>query len=158
MSYTKLQFIQGAFDEMGMGDYVFDLSPEQLDRALRRLDAMMAEWNAKGIKIGYPLPVKPEDSVISDDTGVPDSANEAVITNLAVRLAPGHGKTLSSDTKATAKASLNTLTGIAVMPNEQRLPTTLPAGAGNKGAYGAYIIDETEDVIEAPAESLDFVV
>jgi hypothetical protein len=156
MSYTKLQFIQGAFDEMGMADYVFDLSPEQLDRALRRLDAMMAEWNAKGIRLGYPLPVRPEDSVLSDDSYVPDSANEAIITNLAVRLAPGHGKTLSPDTKATAKLSLNTLTAIAVMPGEMALPTTLPSGAGNKGNPGTFIVETDDGVIDAPEPSVSF--
>jgi hypothetical protein len=54
MGYTKRQFISAAFEEIGLASYVFDLQPEQLQSALRRLDAMMADWNAKGIRLGYP--------------------------------------------------------------------------------------------------------
>jgi hypothetical protein len=38
------------------------------DRSLRRLDAMMAEWNAKGIRLGYPLPGSPENSDINAES------------------------------------------------------------------------------------------
>ena len=56
MGYKKRQFISAAFEEIGLASYVFDLQPEQLQSALRRLDAMMADWNAKGIRLGYPAP------------------------------------------------------------------------------------------------------
>ena len=55
MSWTKRQFINAALEEIGLASYVFDIQPEELESALRRLDAMMADWNAKGIRIGYPL-------------------------------------------------------------------------------------------------------
>jgi hypothetical protein len=48
VGYTKRQFVTSAFEEIGLADYVFDLQPEQLEGALRRLDSMMAEWNAAG--------------------------------------------------------------------------------------------------------------
>ena len=132
MGYTKRQFITGAFEEIGLADYVFDLSPEQLESALRRLDAMMMEWNAKGIRLGYPSPSSPQDSDLDTETNTPDSAWEAVITNLAVRIAPGYGKTVSPDTKMVAKEAYNTLLQRATFPLEQQLPSTMPSGAGNK--------------------------
>lgn len=132
MSWTKRQFVVQAFDEIGLASYVFDLSPEQMDSALRRLDSMMAAWNAKGIRLGYPIPGNPQDSSLEEGTGVPDSANEAVYMGLAVRLAPGFGKVVSPDTKSAAKQGYDTLLSRAAMPMEQQLPGSMPAGAGNK--------------------------
>jgi len=132
MGYSKRQFVAAAFEEIGLASYVFDLQPEQLQSAMRRIDAMMAGWNGKGIRLGYPLPNSPQDSDLDEPTLVPDWANEAIITNGAVRLAPGYGKVVMPETKAVAKDSYNTLLQRATMPPEQQLPATMPAGAGNK--------------------------
>jgi len=99
MGYTKRQFISAAFEEIGLASYVFDLQPEQLESALRRLDAMMADWNAKGIRLGYPLPSSPQDSTLDEETLVPDSAYEAIICSLGIRLAPSFGKQVMIETK-----------------------------------------------------------
>lgn len=132
MSYTKRQFVLAAYEEAGMASYVFDLTPQMLSAACARLDAMMATWNAKGIRLGYPLPSSPEDIDLDSETGVPDSANEAVITNLSLRLSPSFGKQPSVMTMATAKAAFDVLMARAAMPGEMQLPRTLPAGSGNK--------------------------
>ena len=116
MGYSKQQFVTAAFEELGLAAYVFDLAPQDLQTALRRLDAMMAEWNAKGIRLGYPLPGSPQDASLTDPSGVPDSANETIITNLALRLAPGFGKQVAAQTMATAKMGYNTLLSRAAMP------------------------------------------
>lgn len=132
MGYTKRQFVTAAFEEIGLADYVFDLSPEQLESALRRLDAMMMEWNAQGIRLGYPIASSPQDSDLDTQTNTPDSAWEAVITNLAIRIAPGYGKALMPGTKTNAKAAYNILLQRATFPLEKQLPETMPIGQGNK--------------------------
>ena len=132
MGYSKRQFVTAAFEEIGLASYVFDLQPEQLQSALRRLDSMMADWNGKGIRLGYPIPGSPQFSDLDEPSEVPDSANEAIITNLAIRIAPGYGKQVMPDTKATAKETYNTLLSRAAVPMEQQLPGTMPSGAGNK--------------------------
>lgn len=132
MGWTKRQFVTQAFEEIGLASYVFDLTPEQLQSALRRLDSMMASWNAKGIRLGYPIPSSPQNGDLDEETGVPDSANEAIYLNLATRIAPGFGKTVAVETKASAKAAYDTLLSRAAMPPEQQLPGMMPAGAGNK--------------------------
>lgn len=132
MGYSKRQFVSAAFEEIGLASYAFDLQPQQLESALRRLDAMLASWNSLGIRLGYPLPSSPEFSDIDAESEVPDSANEAIITNLAVKLAPSYGKQVMPETKATARETYNTLISRAVLPMEQQLPGTMPAGAGNK--------------------------
>jgi hypothetical protein len=148
MGYTKRQFVEEAFAEIGMASYVFDLQPQQLEGALRRLDTMLATWNGKGIRIGYPLPSSPEDSDLDTETLVPDAANEAIITNLAVRIAPQYGKSLSMDTKVTAKQSYDMLLSRAAMPMEMQLPASMPRGAGAK-AYDDPFVDNPEEPILA---------
>jgi len=129
---TKRQFISGAFEEIGLAEYIFDLQPEQLESALRRLDAMMMEWNAQGIRLGYPISSSPQDADLDSETFTPDSAWEAVITNLAIRIATGYGKTVSPDTKMLAKNAYNVLMQRAAFPLEKQLPETMPIGQGNK--------------------------
>ena len=132
MSYTKRQFITAAFEEIGLASYVFDLQPQDLQTALRRLDAMMAEWNGKGLRLAYPIPLSPEDSDLDTETTVPDWANEAVITNLATRLASGYGKAVPPETKMVARQGYNTIMSRAAMPPEQQMPHSMPRGAGRK--------------------------
>lgn len=132
MGWSKRQFIEQAFDEIGLAGYVFDLSPDQLESALRKLDAMMAQWNAKGIKIGYPLATSPQNSDIDQETDVPLESAEAIYTNLAMRIASSFGKAVPLETKQFAKIAYDTLLSAAAFPRQQQMPGSMPAGAGNK--------------------------
>ena len=145
MSYTKRQFTTAALEELGLASYVFDASPEQLQSALRRLDALMAEWNGMGIRLGYPLPSSPEDSDIDEETGVPDWANDAIICNLACRIAPSYGKQTLPATMASANSGLNGILARFAGPIEKQLPAGMPVGAGNKNS---------DPFTEAPADPL----
>lgn len=156
MGWTKEQFVLAAFEEIGKADYAFDLQPEQLLAGLRRLDSMMAEWNGDGIRLGYPLPSSPSDSNYSADTNVPDKANTAIYANLAIRVAPIIGKTVSAETKMTARNAYRVLLNAATMPNEQQFPGTMPAGAGTKQPTQPFL-DGPDDHIDAGDDSiLDF--
>ena len=135
MSYTKRQFVVAAFREIGLASYDFDLVDAELIDACTRLDAMMAQWNAKGIRVAYPMPGSPVTIITQLDvaTDVPDSANEAIILNLGIRIAPGYGKSVMPDTKISAKEAYTTLLSWAMStPPERQFPSTLPTGAGNK--------------------------
>lgn len=132
MSYTKEQFVEAAYEEIGLASYVYDLEPEQLQSAMRRMDAMMALWNSRGIRVGYPVPSSPENSDLDAETGVPDEANQAIICGLAVIIAPMHGKTVSPDTKTAADDGYRALLAKAAMPNEMQLPGSMPRGQGQK--------------------------
>ena len=135
MSYTKRQFVVAAFEEIGLASYVYDLTDDELISAGKRLDTMMATWNIKGIRLGYPLPSSPMTLIasIDVDTEVPDAANEAIITSLGIRIAPGYGKSVSPDTKVSAKAAYTALLSWSAQPTlEKQFPSSLPVGAGNK--------------------------
>lgn len=137
MAYTKRQLIEDAFEEIGLANYVFDLQAEQTNGALRKLDRMLAAWNVKGIRLGYPLTSNPDNSSLNSDSNLQDAANEAVVLNLAIRIAPSVGKVVSMDTKASAKRAYNALLAISAMP-EQRQLTQLPRGQGNKSWRSSY--------------------
>jgi len=157
MAYSKRQFVTAAFEEIGLASFVYDLTDAELLSACKRLDTMMADWNARGIRISYPIPSTPETTNIDEETNVPDAANEAIILNLAVKIAPGYGKQVSPDTKVGAKYALNTLMGWIAANNmiEKQLPSTLPAGAGNKTwRYGDPFIADPSNPLQTGADGV----
>lgn len=158
MGWTKREIITQAFGEIGLASYVFDLSAEQLQSALRTLDSMMASWNARGLRLGYPIPSTAGGSDLDHDSGVPDRANEAIVTALAIRLASSVGKAVSPELKQTAKAAYDALLLRIAMPPEQQFPSGMPAGAGNK-AYGTgseYLTGPTEGLAAGDDDDLEF--
>ena len=130
MSYTKKQFITMAFEEIGMGGN-FDLQPGQYQAALRRLDGMIASWNARGIRIAYPMNLSPENSDIDVETNVPDKANEAVYTNLAVRICSVFGKVVPPELNNRADELYKNLLTSTFNLEEVDI-MGLPTGAGSK--------------------------
>lgn len=133
MSWTKKQFVEAAFESLGLAAYLYDLTPDQLDAACRKLDAMIAGWNANGIRLSYPLPSSPEDTNINAETNVPDFANEAIYMNLAVRLASAFGKTVSPEVRLVADTSYSNMVNQAAIPTpERQLPQYMPRGQGTK--------------------------
>lgn len=158
MGWTKRQFVEQAYEEIGLAAYTFDLQPDQLLAAVRRLDAMMATWNGKGIRLGYPIPGSPENSNIDDETNVPDAANEAIYTNLAIRLGPPIGKVVSQETKQAAKDAFDGLLRRAAMPPEMQYTSTLPLGAGNKPWRNSqpFVTPPTDPVLAGQDGVIDF--
>jgi hypothetical protein len=130
VSYTKKQFIEAAYKEIGFSS--FDLQPDDYETALFRIDAMIAEWNSNGIRISYPLPGDPEDSVITSRTTSPDAANEAIMLNLAIRLAPRKGKVVPIETTKAATNAHRVLLLKGTQKITLQMPSTMPRGAGNK--------------------------
>ena len=150
---TKQRLVQEALAEIGLSSYEFDLSADQLEQALFRLDAMLAEWGRRGIRIGFPIPASPGDSTAATDTGLPDWCREAVISNLAVRLAPSYGKTVNPATAAAAVRSMAMLYSDSAKPQELR-PGMLPSGAGNKNE--PFMPYQENDQLERPEPSVLF--
>lgn len=148
MSWTKRQFVTQAYEELGLASYVFDLSPEQLQSAARKLDSMIAQWDGKGIRIGFPISPSPENIDIDTETGVAPYANEAIALNLAIRIAPSYGKTVFPETKANAKIAYETLLGRAAMPPLRQFGPLLPAGSGNKAFDYPFLPNPNVDPIQ----------
>lgn len=155
MGWTRRQFINGAFEELGLASYVFDVQPEQFQSAARRLDIMLLEWNGRGLRLGPNISPSVDGADLDTDMSIPDIANEAIVMNLALRLAPSYGKTPSPDTRAGARGALNTVFARFAKPIPQRFPATLPLGAGNKPwVFGNPFVAAEEEPLLANDDSV----
>lgn len=153
MGWKKRDFVTAAFEEIGYASYVYDLMPEQMQSALRALDSMMATWDAKGISVGYPLSSSPE---LGEDTQVPDYANEAIYSNLAIRLAPRFGKIVQQETKQIAKQAYNALLSKATFPPEMQYDANLPSGAGNKSIDKPFVSPPVDSLLAGEDGPIEF--
>jgi hypothetical protein len=123
---TKRTIIAQAYGSVGLASYAFDLSSEEIAQAVLSLDAMMAQWNVRGARIGYVMGADPD-----LESGLPDWALEATWLNLGLRLAGAIGKPVMIETKAAAKQAFNSLMGMVANPPEMVLDRyQVPAGAG----------------------------
>ncbi len=157
MGWSKRDIVVTAYEEIGLSES--DLSAEQLQSGLRRLDAMMGVYNARGIRLGYPLPSDADGSDLEQASGVPDAAYEAIYTNLAIRLGSVIGRLISPELKVIAKQGYDTLLARAAQPPEQQMPSGIPAGAGNRypNSNGRPFLDNPIDGIDAgPDSKLEF--
>lgn len=139
MGWTKRQYVDRALTEIGLSDVVYSLTPGDLQSAVDRLDAMMASWEVRGIRVSYPMSGTPESANLDAVTGVPEAANVAIITNLAKQLAPSYGKTVAAETIATARKSLADLQTFTSRKPLMQFPATLPRGAGHRTQNGTYV-------------------
>lgn len=152
MPWTKLDIIRQAYSEIGKADYEFDLNPEELQSALRQLDAMMAMWGGtQGIRIGFSGGNGFGD--VDQEAEVPMWAAEALYYNLAIRLAPSFGKTPSPITLINAQAAMDAVRVRSVQPRPRRIEGY--AGAGNSWWGAAAMPVEADRIAIGPDNTLD---
>lgn len=155
MSWTKRQIIEQAFEELGLAAYDFDLQPEQIESARRKLNNMVAGWSSRNIQIGFPLPSGADTDDINDDTDAPDYVIDAMIYNLALRIAPSIGKQPSHDTRLIASQSYENMIRMSVIkPISIKLDPMLPAGAGYKRC-STFIQNKDDNVLLSPNQDLE---
>lgn len=157
MGWTKKQLITQAFEELGLSASIYDLTSAQLETAANKLNAMMAAWSTNGVRVGWASPSTQALNDINQDSLAPDFANEAIYTNLAVRLSSSFGKIVSPELKSLAVSSysdlVNALTGT---PPEYQLPRSLPMGAGYKRQYYKYTPQRQSPLLADDGQELTF--
>lgn len=135
--YTKGQLVQEAFTEIGLAAYDFDLTSDEVQTAIRRLDAMAANWEGRGWTFGYNLPSEFDGSDPSNPSGIADTDALLFALNLAVAIAPAYGKTPSIETKVAARQAIENIRSRFVKPAEVQYRNTMPRGAGNRRGWVA---------------------
>lgn len=146
---SKSYFVNAALRRIGIAGQGFTITPDELVDGCNILDAMMAEWDAAGLHIGYPI-ATPATTDPAAETGVYPYAVEAVTTNLALRLADSYGRDPMPGTQKTAVASKAVIMLRAARAPKMGLPNTMPAGAGNK----PYLYNDGP-FLQRPAETID---
>lgn len=104
-------------------------SAAQQAQGIRRLNQMMALWEAEGKNLGY-IPV----GTVTDVLTVPDAAILGIVNNLAIHMAPSFGATVPVEIAALAMMGLATIDKITakevIMDMDLQLPADWP-GAFN---------------------------
>jgi hypothetical protein len=98
MTVTVYQMVYDSLLEIGVVRAGQTLSPEHLSLGIRKLNAMLAEWEEDGIELGY----YPQ-TVQTTNVPVPAAAENAVMLNLAVAQSGAYGVTVTPATVLGAK-------------------------------------------------------
>lgn len=130
---TKRALIGQAYIECALNGWEYDITPEEMDKALTRLDMLAAELVGRGISIGYNAPSAIGLGDLDDDLGCGDQAFFGLAVLMAQRLCPTMGKTLSVESKMTLNAAMKAVRSAAVqMVPPMRLARGTPLGSGNR--------------------------
>lgn len=154
--WTKADIITQAFGKIGVAGYVFDVLSADSQNAMRELDLMAAYWSGRGLRLGYTRPTSANSGNVGDDSGVKSTVLAAVVTNLALRLAPTVGMEPRHSLLVEAKDTLNALRAMGCVPPPLQLPSDTPAGAGNKTWRSAYrpFLDCWNDMLESGSDGV----
>lgn len=133
---TKRQLVEHAFNECRLNGWEYDITAEEKDRALSRLDALMRELLGRGYDLAYNFPTAIGAGDLDDQLGCPDGAFYGLGTLLAFRLAPTMGKTISAESRVAMQDAMKAVIASAIdpIPTASFAPGT-PMGSGNKSYY-----------------------
>lgn len=125
----KRDIIEMAFEDCGSAGYEFGRTPEEVASALRKLNALMAEWLEAGIDINYNQPDygagDPEEG-----SGIPLSAMNAAASFLALRIAPQMGQALPGEQRTNMAMAYNRLLSSTYQMGTMPFRRREPRGAG----------------------------
>lgn len=130
---TKRSLIGQAYIEVALNNWEYDIEPEEMDKALTRLDILAAELVGRGISIGYNAPSVIGQGNLDDELGCPDQAFFGLAVLLAQRLCPSMGKKLSQESRETLNAAMKAVRSAAVvLVPSMTLAHGTPLGSGNR--------------------------
>lgn len=159
MGWSKQDLIGQAFEAIGIAAYVFDVQSSQFQSAMRQMDAMLAGWNSRGIRMSYSMPSNANGGNVGDASGIADRGYEAVYSNLALRLAPTVGRAVPVELRIIARQAYDALLAHYAIPVEMHMPINTPAGAGQKtwrSTNQPFIQDPDTSLAAGPDSILNF--
>lgn len=129
---TKYDLVVAAYENLGLAEYVFDLQPEEIASGVKRLDRMMADFDARGIRLGYPIAAIAAAPSPTQVISIPDWAEDPVSLQLSLRIAPTIPKQVSMDVKKSAREGYRTLLMADYEIPQMQMPRHMPIGLGNR--------------------------
>jgi hypothetical protein len=123
---TRATILSRAFARLAIADYIYATTAEERADARLTLDAMLEEWAESGVDLGH----TPSDGTENDAVVMttPAWADQAIWSNLAVRLAPDFGKTPAPALIKDARRGYDLASG-----KTQVIPTALLARTSLRG-------------------------
>ena len=125
---TAQQVVSDALQEILVQADEQSIQATDMQSGIRYLNRMVNEWAALGMPLGFTNITK-----VSDFVTVPDGALSAIISNLAIRLAPQFDAAISIELAAAAKSGMNAVRDLTVTVAPTQMPGTMPLGSGNEG-------------------------
>lgn len=129
---SKRQLVEQAFTEVSLNGWEYDISADEKDVALKRLDALMYELAGRGLSLSYNFPTAIGEGDLNDALGVPDGAFFGLAILLAERLCPTMGKTMSRESRIALQSAMKTVTAIGQTVPTMNWATGTVLGTGNK--------------------------
>lgn len=129
---SKADIISRAYSKCGMGDDM-ERTPEEMGQGLMELNIMMMEAPWSGL--GYSQPVS-GDGDTSDLSGIEDRFTPAVVMELAMRLAPGLGKSMSTEAVKSHARSVSLLRAEIATAPQTKLRGGVYLGSGRRTLAG----------------------
>lgn len=148
----KRDLIQTAFEICGQAGYEFELTPEEYESALRRLNGFMYECQGKGIVTGYNFPVANSLGSPEEESGLDWADQEAVSQTLARRMAPSIGKTLGDDANAEYGRTLQAFYSRHLTVPFTEMGRQTPRGHGNRYWNGPWPYFNTPAPTDEPQQ------
>lgn len=130
---TKSNIVNDAFGELGLSSYVFTLQPEDLNLALTRLEALVAELDVAGIELNWSYAADVSSVSGNVEVDIPPYAYSGIVAQLAINLASSFGKVPSPTTLISAKKGYEAMLAVSALPYPIASNRYVPLGSGNKG-------------------------
>ncbi|HIC6258774.1 TPA: packaged DNA stabilization gp4 family protein [Salmonella enterica subsp. enterica serovar Nagoya] len=141
---TKGDLVLAALRKLGVSSNatLTDVEPQSMEDGVNDLEMMMAEWlggdDSPGISVGYIFADPDIPPATGDDHGLANNALNAVITNLACRIAPDYVMEASGKLITTARYGKEQLVKLSAMSRardakcKSGYPNRMPIGSGNR--------------------------
>ena len=144
---TKGDIVLAALRKLGVASNatLTDVEPQSVEDGVNDLEMMMAEWSGltgSGIDVGYIFAEAGASPEADDAHGLSNNALNAVIFNLACRIAPDYVMEASAKLIATARYGKEQLVKLSASSRAKSLwknngyPNRMPVGSGNRLATG----------------------
>lgn len=128
---TKGEIIARAFSWIRISGLTSEPSQSEKESALEVLEAFANQFKSRNFK-DYNFNDRPS---LNDPSGISDEFFFAAYSNLAYRLAPEYGKTLTPEQKAQASQSLSQWTSAVSTVNPIKRPSRYPRGRSRRKIF-----------------------
>lgn len=125
---TKIQLVDRAYSKLRISGLTVDPNPQEITLALDEMECMIAEWDIKNVCLGYNAEEDPDPNT---ESGLPRGYENAVQTNLAVRLSSEFGKEVPMMLSRQASQSYSALSSATAIVKQSQYPNRQPVGEAN---------------------------
>lgn len=125
---TKGYIIDEAYNLLAINGLTTTPTPEEIDRAMNRLEDMMHELHSRNICSSYVFEDYPDPNT---ESGIHPAFTNAAATNVAVRILSSYGRPLTEDLMLQARQSMSNWSARSARVNPINHPSRQPRGSGN---------------------------